>query len=156
MKKKINVKIRESLESDEPFFYNSWLRSFKPSYFAGPIPNDMYWDVYSAIIGRLLGRSKVFVACDPDSENVIYGYLVVEYKDRPVVHWMYVKQSFRGFGIALQLAEAAKVTEDSYYTFRTADCRALCGPEGVLKNSRFRPAFVRNKEEDNEVSASKI
>jgi GNAT superfamily N-acetyltransferase len=143
---KLPVKIRDFRDEDLNFILNSWLKSFKPSYYAGSIPDDMYWDVYESVFRRILKNSDVNVACDPESEYTIYGYSVTEDLDVPVVHWIYVKQPFRSLGIAKDLVNASDLfNRDSYYTFRVADCKMLCSPEGLLPRARFNQSPVRRK-----------
>ncbi len=141
--------IRGVVEDDRKFILNSWLKSFKHSYYAGTIPDDLYWSVYSDTIQRILDSddSEVLIACDPKAEKIIWGYLICERGfTKPVVHWVYIKQPFRGFGIARDLVNASIVKDGgSMYTFRVSDCRALCSAEGLFKGAQFSQAPVRRK-----------
>lgn len=48
----------------------------------------------------LLQRSRTVLAVNPDDADQIYGYCVHTYADDiPVVHYLYVKAVFRGFGV---------------------------------------------------------
>jgi len=46
----------------------------------------------------------VVVVCDPEEPSVVWGFVVFE---EGVLHYLYVKQAFRGLGIARALAAEA-------------------------------------------------
>jgi GNAT superfamily N-acetyltransferase len=140
------LKLREMEEKDKNFLMSSWLRSFKGSYYAGPIQNDMYWKVYQNVLERILRRKDVIVsiACNPKNPGQIFGYLVLEETERmPTVHWIYVKQAFRGFGIAKTLLEQLGVAKDTefYYTFKVKITPSLL----ASWKGRFNPNIVRQR-----------
>jgi hypothetical protein len=117
------IKIRELRPEDESFIYSTWLKSFKNSKYTGPIPNHLYWPFYSEVIKYLLGRCKTLVACNPENEKQVFGYIV--YEDENIIHWVYVKRDFRRWGIGKKLHTASGVGVGGFpyfYTFKTDDC----------------------------------
>lgn len=72
-----------------------------------------------------LARSTCLVACTPEHDETILGYVVFERTAAcDVLHWVYVKSEMRGFGIGSALLEQAKMS-DCRYTHRTPDIERL-------------------------------
>lgn len=117
-------KLRQSRDEDQSFIFSSWLKSYRNCSVAAGIPNTIYFDKQHATISRLLEKptTLAIVACDPNDESTIYGYIIAELDASDMVlHWIYTKHSFRGFGLARALVdEIATVKVDrTYYTTRT-------------------------------------
>lgn len=110
-------------DSDHNFILSSWLKSFHGSKFAGSLAADVYWTAYGETIRRLLADPdiKVTVACTTDDADQILGYIVHADSARaPVVHYLYVKQTFRRLGIARQLMNKVLADRKYFaYSFRT-------------------------------------
>lgn len=106
-----------------PLIYDSWARSFRKSPYAGCVPNHLWDQTSRACISEILMRgARVIVLVTPvegsDVRRVI-GYSVSE---PGVLHWLYVKDDYRGQGFGRQLlAETVKPWPGSrwYYTHRT-------------------------------------
>lgn len=101
-----DISIRSHRDSDLPFIFNSWLKSYKTrSQFARRITDEVFYQWHKRVIERILGREAlVLVATPSDDSNTILGYLVMERQgEQAVIHFAYVKTSFRKLGIAKQL-----------------------------------------------------
>lgn len=112
---KIPVLIRSLNLDDKNLIYNAWLNGFSDSYFAFGIPKQIYFEVHAAIITGLLQSAKVLVACNPDDDSHIFGFLVYypSYSQRKfVVHYVYVKSSYKRLGVATALKIAMQSQED--------------------------------------------
>lgn len=106
---KAPINIREATVDDAPFIFNSWLKSFRPSFFGHGIPNDIFYREHHKIIQKLLKQQKVLVACDMKDPSVIYGYVVYgTIEGISTVHYVYTKHTFRQMRIATALLEAVK------------------------------------------------
>ncbi len=120
---------------------DSWLRSFRDSWFAGTIPNDLYYDLYRKIITeRVRGRTgaKTYVCVAPDDDSVILGFACVE--PPGIVHYVYVKDVFRKKGVARALVTHAGIREPAQYTFRTKH-----GANAVsTHNFQYNPFLIRD------------
>lgn len=108
---------RVATVDDEPFFYNSWLESYrKHSPAVRSIPRNMYYEGQHEVIEKVLKRSGTvcLIACSKEDSNQILGYLIYEKLGQDLVfHWVYVKYPFREFGIARELERAAlKIAEN--------------------------------------------
>lgn len=117
-------KLRQARVEDQSFIFSSWLKSYRNYNVVAGIPNTTYFDKQHRLISRLLEKptTLAIIACDPDDESTIYGYIIAELDTSGMVlHWVYTKHSLRGFGVAKALVdEIATVQVDrTYYTTRT-------------------------------------
>lgn len=104
------VRLRPVTDSDLPFVFHSWLRSYRMSEFAKELHNQVYFPQHHKVIEGLLQRCGGVVACDPLDSTQLYGYVVAEVIDEcPVVHYCYIKEPFRKMGVAHLLLTAANV-----------------------------------------------
>ncbi len=117
--KKENLKTLVSLREgklnpkDESFIYNSWLKSHRSSPECKFLDNDTYYNNHKLIIQKILSRegTNIILACNPEDEDQIYGWLVEETYQLPsssstrVIHYIYVKYNFRRMGIGRMLFE---------------------------------------------------
>ena len=72
------------------------------------VARDTYLLRHRETIGRLLARSEVAVACNPENIGQIFGWAAGESleQSRPILHYVYVKCSFRRLGIGRALFDA--------------------------------------------------
>jgi GNAT superfamily N-acetyltransferase len=131
------------------FLYDSWILSFKKSPFAGCVPNSLWFDTQRATIREVLDRgATVLVASTPISGREaeypavrrVMGYVVAEPAHK-VLHWLYVKNDYRGMGIGSALLRAVSPSGEWEYSHRTKASAGFLG-------SRFHwnPVTARVKE----------
>lgn len=117
------VEIRPLKKEDHAFLFSSWLRSYKQSRFAHRIKNDIYFMWHHILIERLLSRPSVsvHVAHMKGDADIIFGFLVSETMNQEprILHYVYVKDDFRGFGLARELFNAAKLRAPVYFSHWT-------------------------------------
>jgi len=114
------VVVRPATEADVSFIFNSWLKSYRPQCKA--VSNPVYYQFQHELIEHLLARCSVQVACNASDASQIYGYLVSEHMEGiQVVHFAYVKHSFRQLGIMRKLAGSAGIVAETggFYTHKT-------------------------------------
>ena len=106
--------IRDGVEGDYPFIFATWLNHFRESP-VGKLPTkDVYFREQHRVIERLLARSKVLVAANPDADFHMFGWLVGEHsKIGAIVHYAFVKSPFRKAGIAKKLLQTLEEIEES-------------------------------------------
>lgn len=111
------ITIREPSLEDTSFILNSWLKSFRNSFFARVCPNDIYYKFQAEIIKWCLENHEVKVLCVKEDEYQIVGYIVYGYIDQEIVNidYLYVKQTFRRMGIAERLIEEMKFSSPAKY-----------------------------------------
>ena len=102
-----NCRLRPLTEEDYPFLYNSWLKSYRFSPFAERITNTIYFEDHHKLIEKIIDNSKTLIACNPSDPSQLYGYIVAgEEEGVLVVHFVYVKHTFRNMGIGKTLLDA--------------------------------------------------
>jgi hypothetical protein len=125
------VKIREAIPTDINFIYSCWLRSYRNDSDIGlSVTKTVFFDSYQQIIDGILNRSttKVFVACKPDEPTTIFGFLVAESSVK-ILHYCFIKDAFRGFGLANLLFQEAFLDSkksEVIITHKTYTCKSLC------------------------------
>jgi ATP sulfurylase len=117
------VKIRPYQESDKPFILNSWLKSNRDNYLVRGVSNTIYYEKHHAVVMNLLAVSNTVVLCDPESPNVVYAYVVFDILpgDILVLHYAYVKQSFRRMHLMRTLVKEILEAEKPIIIFATHD-----------------------------------
>jgi hypothetical protein len=129
--------LRELQPDDVSFIFNSWLKSHRDSPTVAGVPNGIYYAAHHAIIERCLKhpQARVLVACNSEDSGQIFGYVVGEQQaGATILHWLYVKHPFRGFGVARSLEGALLGTsrpETVFYTHRVKQT------ERLLKNRAY-------------------
>ena len=99
---KLPVRYREANESDVGFIFNSWLKSYRQSLFAKTISNTVYYTEHHKILEKIIKdpNNKVIIACNEEDPTQIYGYICAgALEGFLVIHYVYVKHSFRNMGI---------------------------------------------------------
>jgi hypothetical protein len=99
-----HINIRPRIPSDDNFIYNSWLASMKGDQLA---PKSKFFGAYRDQVNDLLARCEVAVACDPQDETFIHGYIVYKKADGlNLVHWAYTKAPFRRLNVMTDLLKS--------------------------------------------------
>lgn len=108
------VKLRKAVQADVGFIFNAWLKSFKFSLFAKNITNTIFFTEHHKVIERLLKQNETIIACNPDDESQIFGFINAGNVDGILcVNYIYVKQSFRNLGIGKTLLESFRPDSES-------------------------------------------
>jgi hypothetical protein len=124
--KKIETLDRAS--SDYAFISNAWLRSYRHSAFAGKIPSDVYFYKHEPLIARVIEASEIIIACNPDDQDQLFGFLCYENKKSwYYAHYIYVKKVFRGMDIATDMLKMSGLDSSLKHlaTHRTTDYEVL-------------------------------
>lgn len=129
--------IRPACYADEAFISHSWLHSYAGTGFKQS-SSSVYWDHHPALVKRALARSRVDVACLPDDEESILGWIVYQLpqfeEGFSTVQYVYVKHPFRRFGIAKKLLEIIPNQERVIYTQRTPVLESMSIPSSWVFN----------------------
>lgn len=98
----MTIEYREGEPEDNNFIINSWIKSYRKY---SSVSNDVYYVEQEKLIKSILKRNwtSVNIACNPEDYGQIYGYIVTDAAAVPIVHYCFVKQVFRGMGIATHL-----------------------------------------------------
>jgi len=114
----IPCKMRTPKDEDVSFIFNSWLKSYRSSAFAKDQCNTVYYDNYKKIVGSIINRSLITVLCNPEDEDHLFGYVVFEYlpSDNLLVHYIYIKHTYRKAGLAKKLIENIRKSQNPILT----------------------------------------
>jgi len=98
------VKIRPYEAGDEAMLVHSWLESYHDVPTVAWAPRGTWLRIAHDRIEAALAdpKSTVLVACNPESPSQIFGWLCGE---GYCLHYVYVKLTYRGLGIARGLVE---------------------------------------------------
>lgn len=113
------ITIRRMKDSDIPYIYSSWLEDYLSSHFIKQknqpralqthialMPRELYYKEQRARIDRIIKKSIVYVACNTEDEEQIFGYVVFrEVGSLTILSWIYVRPVYRGFSIANKLMQ---------------------------------------------------
>jgi GNAT superfamily N-acetyltransferase len=129
------IEIREFIITDQSFIIDSWKKSFyATSEWASRIPKREFEHRHSALICNLIKESTVLIAAQREEPDIIVGYVVFQ---RDVLHYIYVKEAFRGFGIASKLIAEANFPWRVRYTHLTDRGRKICEKLGFIYSPYF-------------------
>ena len=129
------LKARPVTDSDIAFVFNSWLKSYRSTgTLCKKVVNTVYYENHHKILQKIMQRATCIVACDPEDPGKIYGYIVGEYISNVfVLHYVYVKHTFRKFGIGTYLLNQFKLTPGAKcYTHQTDTAERLAGKYGMM------------------------
>lgn len=126
---KSQVQIRNAIEADVPFIFNSWLKSYKGSNACKSISAPIYYQFHHKTIETLLQKCSVKVVCSAADENQVYGYIVYELLETvPVLHYAYVKHLYRNMGLlSMMLYESGLGLENGgFNTHESPSFNKIC------------------------------
>lgn len=100
-----SVRLRRGTTQDADFVFDSWLKSYRDNNAEmRAVPRDVYFSMQRLRIASLLEKSSTVVACAPDAEWQVMGWAVVgQHSAQGVLHYLYVKQLYRGFDLTAAL-----------------------------------------------------
>jgi len=98
------ILLRVGTNADVPFITNSWLKSYRSADFVRAMPDQQYYHFQHKLLEELLPESVVKVACNAERNDQILGWICAQpTTEALIVHFVYVKQPFRGLGVARRL-----------------------------------------------------
>ena len=106
-----------------PFILKSWLRSYRLSHQYVGHRDAVYYRVHGKIAINLLRQSRIIDSYDKTDKTHAYGYLVYEISPpHLILHYIYVKKSFRRLGIARALLADLLSREHGYTSLIVSHC----------------------------------
>lgn len=139
-----DVIVRDVYQSDIKFIFDSWLRSWRTSPWAGVIPNNVYYPLTRSVIEQLVGRGATFkVACLANDNDKILGWVCYEVPDQTtVIHYIYIKDAYIPFDIGQLLLDATPGSKPGFFTFRYRQVSDICTYD---KGWKHAPEIARRK-----------
>ena len=117
------VLIRRGTPEDAGFVFSYWLRdAFERCRTYRGMSKALFMRLHHLVLERVVSRSILHVACDPEAPEVVYGFVCAEPNaSPPILHYIYTKRRFRRCGIARQLLAAAGCGASFWFTHLTDD-----------------------------------
>lgn len=142
----VPIQLRPANQEDVPFIFSSWLKSYKYAPWCRNLTNTVYYAEHHKVIERLLKTNDVIIACNPEDPSQIYGFVCAGTVDGIFcLHYMYVKQSFRGLGIGKTLLNAFQhdPSTAAVYTHHTR----IAEKQAAKYNFVYHPYILINNQE---------
>lgn len=136
-------KTRPAKPEDTNFIFDSWLKSWRTSRYAGVVPNHLYFATYRATIECLVGRgAELTVACAENNEDHILGWVCSEVlaDGKACIHYLYTKDPFLKKGIDKELLSTIKGTLPGFYSFNYSQVTSCLSHEW-----KWAPEIARRK-----------
>jgi hypothetical protein len=124
---KPQLDISPATKEEIPLVYDSWIKGWRTSRWAGCIPNNLFHKVTKDAIHQLLTRgANLYVA---RAGGRVLGWICYETSSdgRLIVHSAYVKSIYRGYPILEHLLQFAGQIQPGFYTYRTDYLQAAIG-----------------------------
>ncbi len=133
------ISLRDSKPADLSLVFDSWMRSWRSSKWAGVIPNNLYFETMRTLIEDLITRgAKITVAAHQDDPDLILGWACYEIKEgRTVLHYLYIRDAYVGSSQSIFDELLAKMPGDKpgFLTFKL--------PHKDLKTWTHAPEIAR-------------
>jgi hypothetical protein len=130
------ILIRQSNSADMPFIYSSWLKTYKfSSPFAKRIRSTIFFQKHHDLIEDAMNRGmEILVACPKEGDETIIGYMAFE-RSKNAINFVYIKDPFRGFGVAKFLYEEAQLElGDVFFTHWCYSLDSEIDKSGLIYN----------------------
>ena len=128
-------------EDEWPLIFDTWSKSWMKSAWSGTVRNCDWAETSRKASGEIVDRATTRVTVlwttTEDGVRRVVGYSVSE-PSKKVIHWLYVKRDFRGYGNARRLlSEIMGNTSRAEwrYTHRTNACSRLF--RGMVHDKSF-------------------
>lgn len=150
-----NIKIRNATQVDVNFIFSTWQKAYRYSVKTAGIESEIYFNQQHTLIEGLMKTAYILVACSTADPTQIYGYLCYEkIEDAPVVHFAYVKKSYRNLGIGKLLLSHSKIDPKApfFITHHTGAVDKL-NPEhyfAIYNPYLAYPAYASGREQQKE------
>lgn len=138
--------LRSMMPSDVNFIRDTWAQSYRRCGVDSECRTEPshYKVEMRARMARLMDRSTIIVACDPEDRNLIRGYVVYEKpqadEQLPVLHYVLVTPPCQNRGLGRKLIELVRESAylpDSlvYGSHWTTAMRSIGKRYGILQNN---------------------
>jgi hypothetical protein len=95
--------LRARTEDDNRQIFSAWIKGTLEAPGNHHLPAALFVPIIERHIRRCLARAETFIACHLEAPDEIIAFVCLERTSLPapyVVHWVYVKNMWRGLGVA--------------------------------------------------------
>lgn len=112
------LKIRGLKAYDIDYITSTWLRNYRNnSNFGKNMPKGIYFEEHHKLVHECLTNSRTLIACDPNDEEHVFGYIVGHNEPhQDVFHYAYVKGKLRRNGVFKGLVKEFKASDRVLHT----------------------------------------
>lgn len=148
--------IRKAKQDDLKLIFDSWQKSFKNSDMTNKMPTQLYNSCIERIIVDLLKNgSEISVLTQgvdtKTNRDIIVAWACHGLKDStPVLHYVWVKQPFRGQGAATELLASVGIgaINNYFYSARAPLARILERHSKIANNGTYNPYLQQITKQD--------
>ena len=99
--------LRPAEPNDLGVVIHPWLQEMRLSPASFGIPNRTFFACQRRLILSILRGAETTIACDAERPNHVFGYVIhgPDFESSPVIHWLYVKSTYREMGLGRTLLE---------------------------------------------------
>ena len=98
--------LRSFVEADKPFIYNSYMFSYHDYSDLRIVPKILYNTNQLEVINWLFAHAEILIICFPEEPDAIIGYIIHQIVNNVlIIHYVYIKNSFRGQGMFQKIVE---------------------------------------------------
>lgn len=152
-KKNLPIRLRKANEEDISFIFNSWLKSYRTSFFARDITSTVYYTEHHKTVEHIAKNNNIIIACNENDPTQIYGYICAGQVDGILaIHYIYVKHTFRNLGIGKALLNAFEhdPAQAAVYTHHTRMADKLAAKYNMI----YHPYVYINRMQDSQEKAN--
>lgn len=135
IKKSELISYRKASVNDTNFILSSWIQGLYHNKTAfSDMEKDTFMKIYNVVLKFLIDElnPNILIACLRDEPDAIIGYSVLS-ASQTSVHWVFVRKSWRGIGIAKDLVPKTVI----HATHLTACGRDIIKKQGIIKFNPF-------------------
>jgi hypothetical protein len=130
---KLKVQFRIADAFDDKLILSSWL---KGAYHLCPsfkdMPKSLFFGMHQPLTKMLVATTTTLCAVDVEDPTHVLGYIVFKnYPAFSVIHWIYVKQQFRYFGLAEALLQRANLLPIVFTSHETIESQRFFNKKKV-------------------------
>lgn len=97
------IKLRPPKPSDLNFIQSTFSKCIKKESSLGrSCSTKVFYSEFAQVIDHLLSNSSVSVACNPDNEDQIFGYMI---HDPSTIHFVFIKSIYQNLNIAKEMIQ---------------------------------------------------
>jgi hypothetical protein len=102
-----DFELRPGTDQDLPLVYSATARSLRSSLLYRDLPPDQWRDIVNGLIARMTTSPwQLTIACPTGFETEVAGFVLGKNAEKPVIGFLYVKETYRRKGVARVLLES--------------------------------------------------
>ena len=104
------LRFRPAGQEDVAFIFHSWLKCYRHAPGVAGISSPVYYAQHHLLIEGLCRTAKITMVCAKQDPTQLFGYICYDTAEGlPVLHFIYVKETYRRMGIAHMLCKDANI-----------------------------------------------